>query len=399
MGPRLFEKQEKINAALGRLLKDLITSIRIFVKRDVIAANIIISTLALGGMSVWAEDATDKAVRLNNTALAVAKEGRFEEAEDLFRSALAAKADDLTRAKIGNNLAWLYRRQDRYVDAEEALRRVLQWRQRSLPPDSAEVAYSMNNLAEVYRIEERNWEARNLMEAALRILSQSHPEAAELASVRGNLAVVLFKFQEYDQAESLLKSALADVERMYGGESRDAGIAANNLAQVLRLKNDFADAEPLYSRAARTFEKLGPAAAPDLAVSLANLGELLAQEHETQEAMQTEQRALDLLSPEGNAPLRANILQTLGNIVAGSGQPGAALNYFEQSLNIRDKVLGTEHPGTIRLLFDYAAATVHAGQKSLANKLRKRAETLLTQVRAARPGQFTVSLESLREEH
>ena len=358
----------------------------------------IISVLLFSAFA-FAQDPLAAAAKLNNQAQALAAQGRLPEAEEMYRLALAVKCDDLSHAKIANNLAWLYRRLDRYADAETMLRRVLQWRQKSLPPSSVEIAYSLNNLADVYRIEGRDWEARNLLESAVRILQEFHPEAEGSPVILSNLAVALTKFHEYDQAEDLLSAALQLSEQQHGAMSREVGIAANNLAQVLRAKKHLEDAAGLYARAVHIFEDLGRDSAPDLAVALANTGQMLEEQNESKQARQVEQRALDLLSTGGNAPLRAAILQNLGNIVVSSGNPSAALPYFEKSLDIQERVFGAEHPATVRILLDYAAATLRAGQKSLAHKLRKRAEELYARLQTVTPGQFTVSLNALREEH
>ena len=358
----------------------------------------IISVLLFSAFA-FAQDPLATVTKLNNEAKVLADQGRLQDAEEMYRSALAVKCDDLSRAKIANNLAWLYRRQDRYPEAEKTLRRALQWRQKNLPPNSIDIAYSLNNLADVYRIEGRDWEARNLLESAVRILREFHPDAEGFSVIVSNLAVVLTKFHEYGQAEDLLSAALKGSEQQHGAMSREVGIAANNLAQVLRAKKHPEDAAALYARAAQIFEALGPDGAPDLAVALANIGQLLEEQHQCVQAMQIEQRALDLLSTGGNAPLRAAILQNLGNIVVSSGNPSGALPYFEESLNIQEKAFGAEHPATVRLLLDYAAATLRVGQKSLAHKLRKRAEELCARLQSATPGQFTVSLNALRQEH
>src|SRR5271155_302144 len=103
---------------------------------------------------VSAQDPLAEVIAQNNEATRLIDEGRFAEAEGLFRSALGAKYDDdLTRAKIANNLASLYQRQERYHDAERMFRSALQWRQNNLPPESIQVAYSLNNLAQIFRIE------------------------------------------------------------------------------------------------------------------------------------------------------------------------------------------------------------------------------------------------------
>jgi len=361
-----------------------------------LAKSVILVVVLFSGIAL-AEEPLNTAANLNNQAIALSQQGKFQDAENLYRSALAVSPyDDLVRARIANNLAGLYRRQDRYPEAEDTFRRALEWRQKSLPPNSVDIAYSFSNLADIYRIEGRDWEARNLMKSAARILTEYHPDASGLPVILSNLAVVLCKFHEWDEAEELLRTALEGSEREHGAVSREVGIATNNLAQVLRGRNDFDRAAELYGRAVSIFETLGPESTPDLATVLANTGQLLEQKHQSDQARQAEQHALDLLGADGNGPLRAVILQNLGNIEADAGNPTGSLPYFERSLNIQEKALGSEHPAVVRLLFDYAAATLRAGQKSLAHKLRKRAQELAARRQNAAPDQFTVSVDSLR---
>lgn len=362
-----------------------------------VSKNAILIAVLWSGIAL-AQDPLAEATRLNSQGLALTDQGRYQDAEDRFRSALAIKSyDDVARASIATNLGWVYRQQDRYQDAEQMFRRALQWRQKNLPASSEEIAYSLSNLADIYTSEGRDWEARNLLETAVRILRDFHPDAAGFAVITSNLAVVLSKFQEYDEAEDLLRTALDGAERQHGADSHEVGAAANNLAQVLRAKTDFDGAARMYKRALDIFSALGPQASSDLATALANMGQLLEQQHQSGQARKTEQQALDLLRSDGNGPLRAAILQNLGNIVASSGNAAGSLAYFEESLNIQEKAFGPEHPATVGLLFDYAAATLRAGQSALAHRLRKRAEEMLTRLHAKSPDQFTISLNSLRD--
>jgi tetratricopeptide (TPR) repeat protein len=332
----------------------------------------------------------------NNEAVELASQGRNSEAEHLYRAALDARYDDdLARAKIGNNLAALYQREDRYDDAERMFRCVLQWRQKNLSPDSIQIAYSLNNLAEIYRIEGRAWEARNLMESALRSLQQYHPDAPGLALILGNLAIVLCRFSEYDKSEELLREALVFYEQRDAG-TRDYAITLSNLGQVLELKKEFEAAAPWYERAIGILERLGPSATTDLAAALANTGTLYQRLHRVDESRQAEQRALQLLPAGGDALLRSQILRNMGSIIADAGNAADSLPYFEQSLGLQEKTLGFDYPATAELLLDYSRASLQAGDKSLARKLRKRAVQLLARLNSQSNEQLTVSLSELR---
>jgi tetratricopeptide (TPR) repeat protein len=345
------------------------------------------------------KDLLSQAAARNNQAISLAHEGREAEAEQLYRAALGAGyQDDLARAKIANNLAALYQRQDRFREAEVMYRCALQWRQKHLAAESVEVAYSLNNLAEVYRAEGQDWEARNLMETALRTLQQFHADAPGLPSVLNNLAIVRCRFGEVDQAEELLRTALRSYDWNPDTASREYGVTLNNLGKVLETKNDLLAARPLYEQAIGIFEGLGAPARKDLAGALANTGVLYQRLDRIEDARQAEQRALELLRPAGDAVLRAQVLRNLGNIVARTGSPVDALPYFEQSLSIQDKTLGQDHPATARLLLDYAAATLRAGNKSLSRKLRKRAAELVARFNLQSLDHMTVTVRALRDD-
>jgi tetratricopeptide (TPR) repeat protein len=358
---------------------------------------ILLTTLFVGVSSAQTQSAAAEAVARNNEAIQLASQGREGEAEKQYRAALDACDDDLNRARIANNLAELYRREDRYRDAEIMYRSALQWRLKNLPAASVEVAYSLNNLAEIYRVEGRDWEARSLMEQAARSLQEFHSDAFGLPVVLSNYAVMLCRFGKFDQAEELLRAALITYDQRRATPSRQYGVTLVKLGQVLETKNDLEAAVPLYDQAIGIFENLGAPARMELASALANRGELYERLDRPEEARQTEERALELLHPAGDALIRSQILRNLGNIMAGAGKPADSMPYFEQSLVIQEKTLGAEHPATASLLLDYASATQRAGNKSLSRKLRKRAQDLLARLSSRSLSQMTVSLRDLRE--
>lgn len=340
-----------------------------------------------------------EAIAQNNRAIQLVREGREAEAETLYRAALeGAKQDEMASARIASNLGELYRRQDRYSEAERMFHSALEWRQKNLPESSAELAYARNNLGEIYRVEGRDWEARNLMESAARSLEQFHPDATGLPVVLSNFAVMLCKFGEFERAEESLRSALAGHERLHNTSKPEYAVTLTDLGELLEEQNQLLAAEPLYEQAVGIFEKAGSAASRDLAATLANQGELYQRLERREDAREAEQRALQLLDPKGDALLRAQILRNLGNIVAGGSKPGDSVPYFQQSLRIQEKTLGAEHPFTASLLLDYASATQRAGNRSLARRLRKRAEELIERLRSRSLPQVTVSLRDLRGE-
>jgi tetratricopeptide (TPR) repeat protein len=327
-------------------------------------------------MAALGQDKFNEASRLNNDAAALYSRGELDAAEHLFRAALVdAAGDDLTTATIASNLGVLYKRENRYSDAERMYRQALELR-RQRAPARPEVADAMGNLAEIYRLEGRYEEARDLTAAAVGALEQADARSPNMPLFLSNWAVGEHNLHHLDKAEELLRRAWPLAEKSDGPQSRLVAIVANNLGQVLTDKEDFAEAEALYRRAGAIFEQAGADGTNDFALTLSNLGRLISKMGRGAEARAAELRALAMLNgqPRSDDRLRAAIWHNLGNIETADGHFAEALGYFQRSLATRERILGRDHPLVASLFFDYAEAAQRAGQRSQARKLRKQAE-------------------------
>jgi tetratricopeptide (TPR) repeat protein len=89
-----------------------------------------------------------------------------------------------------NNLAELYRKQNRYAEAEPLLERSLAIAEKTLGPEHPTVGIVLNDLAELYRAQGRNVEAEPLKKRALAIrekalgpeVGRQQPEAAPVVT-------------------------------------------------------------------------------------------------------------------------------------------------------------------------------------------------------------------------
>jgi tetratricopeptide (TPR) repeat protein len=90
-----------------------------------------------------------------------------------------------------SNLGLVYRDQGKYVEAEELLKRALAVREKALGASHAYVGATLNNLALVHRDQGKDAEAEGLFERALAIretaLGASHPDVARTLS---NMAIL-----------------------------------------------------------------------------------------------------------------------------------------------------------------------------------------------------------------
>ena len=121
----------------------------------------------------------DVVLILNDLAFLYSSQGRYEEAEPLYKQALSLYQQVFSGkhhpiiATIINNLAALYELQGRYEEAEPLCRQALLLCQELLGERHPDVANSINNLAGLYDSQGRYEEAEPLYVKALEILEIS----------------------------------------------------------------------------------------------------------------------------------------------------------------------------------------------------------------------------------
>ena len=176
-----------------------------------------------------------------------------------------------------NNLALLYQAQGRYGEAEPLYRRALEARERVLGPEHPETLTSVNNLALLYRAQGRYGEAEPLLQARAR---------GQGARARARSIPIRFKREQSGAALSSPgplrrgRAALSGArwqayERVLGPEHPDTLTSVNNLAALYQAQGRYAEAEPLYQARARGRERvLGPEH-PDTLQSVNNLAAAL----------------------------------------------------------------------------------------------------------------------------
>ena len=89
------------------------------------------------------------ATTLNDLGLLYRAEGKFKDAEPLYRRSLAIRENKLGASNPAvavslNNLAGLLAAENRYVEAEQKYRRALAIREKALGPDNPQVAIVLN---------------------------------------------------------------------------------------------------------------------------------------------------------------------------------------------------------------------------------------------------------------
>ena len=216
----------------------------------------------IGGLDNIAELYLNYMGGLNNLAGLYHSQGRYSEAEPLYKEALQLCEKLLGKEHPGtlisiNNLARLYHSQGRYGEAEPLLKEALQLGEKVLGKEHPDTLTSINNLAALYSKQGRYGEAESLYKKALqlceKVLGKEHPDTlTSISSLAG-----LYHYQgRYSEAEPLLKEALQLGEKVLGKEHPDTLISIHNLALLYEAQGRYSEAEPLYKQALQLSEKV-----------------------------------------------------------------------------------------------------------------------------------------------
>ena len=346
-----------------------------------------------------------EAKRLSQEAISLYRQGKFSEAEPLFRQALAVREKALgpghPRVALSlNNLAVLYKAQGRYAEAERLTQRSLAIWEKTLGVNHPKVATSLNNLAELYRVQGRYAEAEHLYRRSLVIReSVLGPEHPHVALSLNNLAV-LYKAQgRYAEAERLTQRSLEIREKVLGNDHPDVALSLNNLAELYHTQGRYAESEPLYRRSLAIWEKtLGPEH-PYVATSLNNLAALYAAQARYAEADPFYWRSFTILE-KALGPDHPRVAASLNNLAvhySNQGKYAEAEQLYRRSLVIRERVLGPEHPHVALSLNNLAVIYDIQGKYAEAEPFYRRALTIREKALGRNHPDVAMSLNNLAE--
>jgi non-specific serine/threonine protein kinase/serine/threonine-protein kinase len=136
--------------------------------------------------------------------------GRYEEAEALYFTAIAAREaitgrDHPDATRVLGNLAIVYRYMERWEEAEQLLREALEVDRRHNGPEHPTTLNTISKFAALYLAWNRNDEAEKYLKAGLdpmrEVMGERHPQTLMMAN---NLGWLYLRQQRYGEAEELL---------------------------------------------------------------------------------------------------------------------------------------------------------------------------------------------------
>lgn len=323
-----------------------------------------------------------KLVRIiNNLAIVNMRQGKHAEAEELYQWARAILTKELGDAHVDvgfnlDNLGLIYHDQGRYAEAEAAHKRGLAIMETALGPDAPDVAQGLNNLAVLYQAQGRYGEAEALQKRALAIKEKrAGRNKPTVAASLDNLANLYEAQGRYADAEALSKRALAIYEKSLGKEHPEVAGALNNLGNRYHDQGKYGEAEAVYRRALAILEKTFGPEHPTVAGRLTNLANVYMREDRYADAERLLQRAVAIgekaLGPDH--PDLAYPLNNLGHLYLDQGRYADAEPSLKRALAIREKAFGADHPITASTLNNLAILFNRIGDSANALAYSRRA--------------------------
>jgi serine/threonine-protein kinase len=303
-----------------------------------------------GALAVTARSHVPDRSIMNYLALTLLRRGKNEEAELLFREALAAMRDGPETAELAEGLTGLgFVRfaKGAHSEAEGLFREALAIRRRRLGNEHRAVAETLNNLASVLSRQGRDKESEPLQQEAIgifrKVYGDQHPK---LATALNNLGLVLMARGQEGRAEELLRESLAIRRVRLGAEHPDLAQTLGNLSLLLQNRRTFAEAEAMGLEALAIRRKaFGAAGHASLVQSLGNLGQLRQAQGRLREAEPMLREALAMSEQVSGKehPVTASCRQNLAGALAEMGA-GEAETQYREALRVRRAVLPAGHP-------------------------------------------------------
>jgi tetratricopeptide (TPR) repeat protein len=193
------------------------------------------------------------ATTLNNLAEAHAVNGSLKKAEELVKRGIELKRrqseDHPELVYYYNNLADIYRRQDKFVESEAAFKEALALGSRVLGPSHPLVGSTHLGLGSMYEFDQEPARAESEFQAAMAILEKSlGPEHPDVAAVQLRYGSMMLAENRPEQAEKLLQKALATLERALGPKHPKVREVLSRLAQAELEMGDAARAKEYLRR-------------------------------------------------------------------------------------------------------------------------------------------------------
>ena len=350
--------------------------------------------------------------------------GNYEKARPLLERALAfaenTNASDKEMCACMIDMAYLYKNQDRFAQAETMCQQGLQLQRKVNGQNHPYVAYTLRILSEIYMMQARYQEAIDTLEQALTIMRKfTLEDDRELAPFKVDMARLLTREGDYEKAESCFKNVITSIEKNFGPDHLYTAKVYSSMASLYAQQGRYAEAEELIAKALPIQERVyGPdnhllipvwllrskiyEANGDLLNAkvflekslnaienqpdsgymaecdvLSQFGEFYLLSKKYDKAENSLQKALKILSAQDdNSELTAAVLNNLAKVNVNQGKYSKAQNLCDRALVIIENIFDESHPRLAGVLETLVQLNNQTGDMKEAVRLQQRMEKI-----------------------
>jgi TonB family protein len=209
-------------------------------------------------------EGSEEARKLNARAVALFKEGKYEEAIKLQKQALALWEKELGKeSKLivtgSTNLAEMYRALQRYDEAAGAYQRALKIQEKLLGPEHPDLVSLLTKLGWMRHGVAKAGEAEALFKRTVAISEKQGPDQPGVADPLLTLATFYQKVGRHDTSLPIYRRVIALQEKHFGPEGPQLVATLEKCACALLQDNKLTEANEMSRRAALIERKADPA--------------------------------------------------------------------------------------------------------------------------------------------
>ena len=273
--------------------------------------------------------------------------------EALYKQVLDAMAvapDFQNSLAVENSVALNYFNQGRFDQAEQLFRRGVAELEKLVGRDHPDTLDGINNLAKSLWRQGENEEASHLYAEVLKVRTQrfgeNHPRTISSLVGSGNVANAM---GNSDAALSFWRRALVASMKVLGENSEQTLGIKRNIANLLCRKGNFEKAEPLHEQALRGFEMLLGSEHPETLSSVNSLATLIWNKGDREGAEVLYRRAMEGRKNALGADHQDTLdsVMCLGNLLTDKGGYEEAEVLYQCAAEGYEQVFGAEHPKTL----------------------------------------------------
>lgn len=257
LGPHLHAVTETVashcdHEQLRSLVRTASAAARAHNRSGFPAASERLSDAALSILPLLGQDDTASLQARHQSAMSLAIQGRFHDAEALYRNVLADRSralgsDHPDTLWTRHELAWITAVQGRWADAEAAYREVFAIRRRILGGEHPDTLMTRHELGWAIGNRGRPQEAEGILtdvlDARSRVLGEVHPRTLW---TKHELAWMAASQERWAEAETAYRALLAVRRQTLGGEHPDTLTTAHELAWTVAAQGRRTEALSLY---------------------------------------------------------------------------------------------------------------------------------------------------------